>query len=218
MKKIFTFFIAMMLVSVLAFGQQGQVALGVNSQIDNVSWQDYRLVPTVGYFLSDNFMVGTGFSMASQKDGDEMTDTSAASLNTISAMSITPFVRYYINERLYASAGIDLTTSKDFSDNGYKFTNPSGVESTAVSTYEEKESTFGFHAGIGYSLMYKDYICFEPAFVITSSGGSATNTSEYTIYNNSLNPIGTSTNEVKQDAPSTFTMAIRLGINIRLGE
>ena len=66
--------------------------------------------------------------------------------------------------------------------------------------------------------MYKDYICFEPAFVITSSGGSATNTSEYTIYNNSLNPIGTSTNEVKQDAPSTFTMAIRLGINIRLGE
>ena len=217
MKKIFTFFIAMMLVSVFAFGQQGQVALGVNSQIDNVSWQDYRLVPTVGYFLSDNFMVGTGFNMASQNDGDEMTDTSAASLNTVSTMSITPFVRYYINERLYASAGIDLTTSKDFSDNGYKYTNPfTGVEATGVSTYEEKESTFGFHAGIGYSLMYKDYICFEPAFVITSSGGSATNTAEYTdIFANGTPVVK---NEVKQDAPSTFTMAIRLGINIRLGE
>ena len=216
MKKIFTFFIAMMLVSVFAFGQQGQVALGVNSQIDNVSWQDYRLVPTVGYFLSDNFMVGTGFSMASQKDGDEMTDTSAASLNTISAMSITPFVRYYINERLYASAGIDLTTSKDFSDNGYKYPTSSGSLATATSTYEEKESTFGFHAGIGYSLMYRDYICFEPAFVITSSGGSATNTAEYTdIFANGTPVVK---NEVKQDAPSTFTMAIRLGINIRLGE
>ena len=95
MKKLFTILTVVAISTTMTFAQQGSVALGVGSDLAGKSWQDYSLTPTVGYFITDNMMVGTGFSMES---GD------ASSKQT----NIDPFFRYYLSGALYANAGLEL--------------------------------------------------------------------------------------------------------------
>ena len=48
MKKLFTMLTVVAISTTLSFAQQGSVAIGVGSNLANVSWQDYSLTPTVG--------------------------------------------------------------------------------------------------------------------------------------------------------------------------
>ena len=68
MKKLFTILTVVAISTTMTFAQQGSVAIGVGSNLADVSWQDYSLTPTVGYFISDNMMVGTGFAMGSSSE------------------------------------------------------------------------------------------------------------------------------------------------------
>ena len=97
---------------------------------------------------------------------------------------------------MYASAGISIGSSStmDASQNG-------------IVDKRETSSTFGLDVGVGYSLMWNDRICIEPSFGIATSSGSST-----TKYN-----LDGDVTETDSDAPSTFGIAIGLGINIRLG-
>ncbi len=192
MKKLFTILIVVVTSTTMTFAQQGSVAIGVGSNLANVSWQDYSLTPTVGYFITNNMMIGTGFSMGSESE--EQGDTKYES----SGMTLSPFFRMYFSEGLYASAGIAITSfsnSDDYDESGWSEKN------------EYKTSTFGLNVGVGYSLMWNDRVCIEPSFGIATASGSSSSKS---------NVNGTVT-ESDSDAPSTFGMAIGLGINIRLG-
>ena len=100
MKKIFTFLTVVALSTTMSFAQSGTFALGVGSDMDGTSWQDYSINPTVGYFVSDAMLVGTGFSMTSGDNSSETTE-------------ISPFVRYYLSGNLYAMAGISMMTVGD---------------------------------------------------------------------------------------------------------
>jgi outer membrane autotransporter protein len=176
----------------LSFAQQGSVAIGVGSNLADVSWQNYSLTPTVGYFITDNMMIGTGFAFGSSSW--EQNDTKYKT----GGMRLSPFARMYFNEGLYASAGIAIessSSSDDYDVSGYDEKN------------EYKTSTFGLNIGIGYSLMWNDRVCIEPSFGIATSSGSASE---------KHNINGTVT-ESDSDAPGTFGMAIGLGIHIRLG-
>jgi hypothetical protein len=176
----------------MTFAQQGSVAIGVGSNLANVSWQDYSLTPTVGYFITDNMMVGTGFAMGSSSE--EVNDVEFKS----GGMNISPFFRFYMNDAFFASAGIAIGSSSYEEDASF---------GDITDTYEESSSTFGLNAGVGYSLMWNDRVCIEPSFgIATSSGSSSSKTN-----------LGGSVTESDSDAPSTFGMAIGLGINIRLG-
>ena len=191
MKKLFTILKAVILTTTMAFAQQGSVAIGVGSNLANVSWQNYSLTPTVGYFISDNIMLGTGFSMGSSSiDVEDGTFNSNGNPNmvgtSVSTMSISPFFRFYMNDAFFANAGIAIGSGSD--DNG---------------TQEMRSSSFGFDIGVGYSLMWNDRVCIEPSFGIATGSGSSETT------------IGAVT--LSADDPSTFGMAIGLGINIRLG-
>jgi hypothetical protein len=192
MKKLFTILTVVAISTTMTFAQQGSVAIGVGSNLANVSWQDYALTPTVGYFITDNMMVGTGFWMGSSSYEENNVTYDAGGMN------LAPFFRFYMNDALYATAGIAIgseTEDEDWSVAGF------------TETYELKTSTFGFNVGIGYSLMWNDRVCIEPSFGIASGSGSSSAKAN----------IGGTVTEVSQDAPGTFGMAIGLGIHIRLG-
>ena len=196
MKKLFTMLTVVAISTTLSFAQQGSVAIGVGSNLANVSWQDYSLTPTVGYFIADNMMIGTGFAMISESYSEMDTDYKSGGMN------ISPFFRFYMNDAFFASAGIAIGSVSDSYD--ASSWSSSGV---ITSTGENKTSTFGLNVGVGYSLMWNDRVCIEPSFGIATGSGSSSSTDNYD---------GTVT-ETDSDAPSTFGMAIGLGIHIRLG-
>jgi len=192
MKKLFTILTVVAISTTLSFAQKGTVAIGVGSNLANVSWQDYSLTPTVGYFIADNMMVGTGFSL-----GSSTTDSTDVEIKS-GSMNISPFFRFYMNDAFFASAGLafgSTSSSRDASSGGI------------TNTVENKTSTFGLNVGVGYSLMWNDRVCIEPSFGIATSSGSSTSKENF----------GGTVTETESDAPSTFGMAIGLGINIRLG-
>jgi hypothetical protein len=200
MKKLFTILTVVAISTTMTFAQQGSVAIGVGSNLANVSWQDYSLTPTVGYFITDNMMIGTGFSMGSSSSEDVYLDGwgDVGNLDE-GSFNISPFVRYYVMESFYASVGIAIGSTSYEEDASDVF----GVN--AVGEYNT--STFGLNAGVGYSLMWNDRVCIEPSFGIATSSGSATSKANF----------NGSVTEVDTDAPSQFGMAIGLGIHIRLG-
>ena len=190
MKKLFTILTVVAISTTLSFAQQGSVAIGVGSNLANFSWQDYSLTPTVGYFIADNMMIGTGFAMGSETDNYDSFDASGNAITVetkVSGMSLSPFLRYYMNDAFFGQAGILMSSSTDSDGDD-----------------EDKTSTFGVQAGVGYSLMWNDKVCIEPYLGLETSSGTSESTS------------GSVT--VSTDAPSTFSMAIGLGIHIRLGE
>jgi hypothetical protein len=192
MKKLFTILTVVAISTTMTFAQQGSVALGVGSDLADKPWQDYSLTPTVGYFITDNMMIGTGFSMGSSSREENDVEYKSGGMN------ISPFFRFYMNDAFFASAGIAIGSTSSESD-----ASSGGI----TYTYEESSSTFGLNAGVGYSLMWNDRVCIEPSFGIATSSGSSSN---------KTNSGGTVT-ENDSDAPSTFGMAIGLGIHIRLG-
>jgi hypothetical protein len=67
----------------------------------NVKTNDLTLVPTVGFFVADNFAVGLGVGYASSVTKNESTPITAK--NTISAFVVEPFARKYwtLGEKFY---------------------------------------------------------------------------------------------------------------------
>ena len=192
MKKLFTMLSVVAISTTLSFAQQGSVAIGVGSNLADVSWQNYSLTPTVGYFIADNMMVGMGFKLGSTSstrpgfndDGDEV----SFDVKT-SGMEMSPFFRYFMNDAFFGQVGIMMGSgSSTDSEEG---------------TADSKVSSFGLQAAVGYSLMWNDKVCIEPYFGIETGSGS----SEVSVGNVT----------VSTDAPSTFDMGIGLSIHIRLG-
>jgi len=192
MKKLFTILTVVAISTTMSFAQQGTVAIGVGSNLADVSWQDYSLTPTVGYFITDNMMIGTGFIMSASNEEESDVEYNWGGMN------LSPFFRFYMNEAFYVSAGVAIGSTYDNED-----ASSNGV----TNTYEYKTSTFGINASVGYSLMWNDRVCIEPSFGIGTGSGSSSSKSNYD---------GT-VNESDSDAPSIFAMGIGLGINIRLG-
>jgi hypothetical protein len=207
MKKLFTMLTVVAISTTISFAQQGTVAIGVGSNLADVSWQDYSLTPTVGYFITDNMMVGTGFSMGSSSESG--IDPYASTLTNVegktSGFDMSPFLRFYFGEALYASAGISIGSTSSTT------TYTDATNSSLNTVVEGGTSSFGLNIGVGYSLMWNDRIAIEPSFGIATGSGSSSGS---TTISTSTSTVTTSNDN---DAPSTFGMAIGLGINIRLG-
>ena len=99
MKKLLLSLVA---VAALTFGanaqtEKGKIILGGNvgfnsSKADGASKADinFSVVPSVGYFVSDNFAIGTGV-------GYEYEKTVSANRGQLEAFKVAPFGRYYVN-------------------------------------------------------------------------------------------------------------------------
>ena len=156
MKKTLTILMVVALSTTTAFSQEGNFAIGVGSDMHFVSWQDYNLEPTLGYFVNDNILVGTGFSM---EVGD------ASSKLTI----LSPFFRYYLSGAFYANAGLDMTLNGNAGQDGSTRINiGAGLslmwnEKVAIEPNlgivlgEEDRTTIGMGLGISLRLGTDDY-------------------------------------------------------------
>ena len=213
MKKLFTILTVVAFSTTMTFAQQGTWALGVGSDLANTSWQDYELIPTIGYFVTDNILVGAGFSMGSSTEDEALTPNISNGVGGIggsledqkagtSNFDISPFMRYYINESLFASVGLAIGSATSTEE--ARFDDGSDTYNT---DWEQSTSTFGMNFGVGYSLMWNDRIAIEPS--LSLGFGSGGEEQKFTFDGN--------TNSVDSDAPSTFGIAAGLGINIRLG-
>ncbi|SKB37602.1 Outer membrane protein beta-barrel domain-containing protein [Parapedobacter luteus] len=102
MKKLFLTLSAAIAVTFVANAQteKGKFILGGNVSYDYTSVKDadidshsLGIIPSVGYFVSDNFAVGTGIGYAYEKNtaGADVFSSS----NTVHAFSVAPFARLY---------------------------------------------------------------------------------------------------------------------------
>ena len=101
MKKLFTILTVVALSTTMSFSQNeaGTIALGTGD-IAKAAWTGWGVNPEVGYFVSDGFMLGTGFAMQS---GDAAPSE---------GMELSPFLRYYLKNSVFAHAGLQMIMPK----------------------------------------------------------------------------------------------------------
>lgn len=194
MKKLFT----ILLVSCLAINissaqvEQGTWLLGATTDATSAGWSEVQLEPTIGYFLTDQFVLGMqlGFSNTTWEDfaPDGTVIDGSSSVNNL---TIGPWVRAYLNERFFMHAGVTITsgsTKVDYSS------------STGIDDVKNTNSGFALAAGPGMSLMWGDYIAFEPAMLIQMASSS-------------VKPDGAD----KIKGPTTINVGFQIGVAVMIG-
>lgn len=112
---------------------------------DETKSTSFSLTPRAGYFVTDAIAVGAGLnlSMSSTKydDDDKYNGTS---------ISFTPFVRYYLPQRLFGQFEIGFGSSKD--------------KWTYVDDDDEvyKYKSFNWSLGVGYAYFLNNNVAIEP--------------------------------------------------------
>jgi hypothetical protein len=203
MKKLFTMLTVVAISTTLSFAQQGTVILGANTQLSNAPWSQVVMTPSVGYFVSDQMAIGLGFSLGTSSEDDELDNGTDSWTETESSseMSISPWMRFYLNEIFFINAGItlgsgsgtDKTTDKDLSG----WTDSEGI---LVSERKDKAASFDLDIGAGASILWGKHIAFEPMFGLQMGSSSVTYF-----------------DQDKEKGPSTINVGFRIGVCVMLG-
>jgi outer membrane protein len=157
MKKLITTFLLMVLLQ-SAFAQftKGTVLLGGASSFtfsttkDTYDGEDdgkstyFSLSPQAGYFVADNVAIGAGIDLYVDKTEDESGDYE----NTSSGFVIAPFVRYYLENKLFFQGSFGIGSQKN--------------KTTGLSDFESKNKIFRWGIGVGYAAMVSDKVAIEP--------------------------------------------------------
>lgn len=240
MKKFIFLSVMMLFLVSFSHAQKGKVVLGADYHLSQnyYVYYDYgyypypyslgaSLEPNVGYFITDNLVLGLGFKSSTNNivsdansvdpwgSGVEMTQESTS---TSQLMSLAPYVKFYHNN-LFVRASASFQSSTYTSENYYgqwDYDTDTGMGTFLgfdESTSESAAINTKFAINLGYSLMYNDKLCFEPSFGLAKSVGGMS--SEYT--NDPINgdPVTTSTNSPSTDG---LDFAIMLGVHLRLGK
>ena len=163
MKKLFTIVLVSFLAINTTFAQveEGTFILGAQSVLSEVNderpWSAISLKPNVGYFFSDQFVVGTVFHWNSTTDKygeDSNGDPQDWQVEKHSEFTLEPYVRFYMSEFMFVGMALELSRVSDK-------TTYSGDWSTNNDT---KTTTFDLDLGLaaGMSFMWGEHICFEP--------------------------------------------------------
>ena len=203
MKKLFTMLTVVAMSTTLSFAQQGTVILGANTQLSNAPWSQVVMTPSVGYFVSDQMAIGLGFSLGTSSEDDELDNGTDSWTETESSSetSISPWMRFYLNEIFFINAGItlgsgsgtDKTTDKDLSG----WTDSEGI---LVSERKDKDASFDLDIGAGASILWGKHIAFEPMFGLQMGSSSVTDF-----------------DQDKEKGPSTINVGFRIGVCVMLG-
>lgn len=200
MKKLFTILLVSALAINTSFAQPGQGTWILGATTDAASpngWSNIALQPTIGYFLNDQFVLGLGlnYSSASQEIGDQFGFDADNAKSIQSGMIIAPWARIYTNERFFIHAGLSIGSGSD------KLTVSGDLADAGAEGSEDKNASFGFDVGPGFSLMWGEYVAIEPAMLISMTSGSTT-------------PDGG--DKIKD--PTIFNVGFRIGVAIMLSE
>ncbi len=220
------------LLSTIVWAQKGKITLGMDYDIlsnQNITYNYYegdlmitRFEPNVGYFITDNIVVGLGFKSSKNETTDnriaynpgtsqeeiKYVDTEERKYN-----SISPFVKYY-HKNLFASIKYTSVNSSYNND----ALNPNWLlDTNGVYTFdsfdsynyltEEKKSIFTFN--LGYQLAYNDKIYFEPSVGVSKANGTR-------VRKNMTIPNSVRVNQDEEINDLSF--GINLSVHIRLGK
>lgn len=142
---------------VTVYGSNSDTKVENNSNTSENKQSQLNLSPKIGYFVSDNFMVGLGLNIGSRKNESNYNSTSdyiyIDEYNS-NYLSVEPFVRYYmpLSEKLSfinhfgLSYGFSNSYSSNYQDNsGYKY----------YSEGKGNEIALGYAPGISFNLTEK---------------------------------------------------------------
>ena len=185
MKKIITSLMALSLIfgASAQDGMKGTYLLGATNDITTTGWSDIQIQPNVGYFVSDNIAVGTtlGFTSTNDKAG------TAAGETTTSSTTIAPYVRYYMDSKLFFTGGFGMINTK------------STTVTDGADDFENKGSQTIIGLGAGLSLMWGERVAVEPAFVLRNVSGK-----------------NEATGSDSMDMPSSLTVGFQIGLSLRM--
>lgn len=198
MKKIFTIILISSFTINTSFAQPGQGTWLLGAMTDATSsqgWSNIPVQPTIGYFLTDQFVLGLGldYQTSSQEVGDQLGGEADEAKVITNSLNLSPWARVYLNERFFIHAGLGIGS-------GSNKTTFSG-DLDFIENTEDKNASFNFDVGPGFSLLWGEYVAIEPGMLISMTSGSTT-------------PDGG--DKIKD--PTTFSVGFRIGIAVMLSE
>jgi len=211
MKKLITIVLVSFLAINTSFAQleEGTFILGAQSVLSEVddekAWSSVSLKPNVGYFISDQLVVGTVlyWNSGTEKDGiDSNGDPVDWQVDKSSELTIEPYVRYYISENMFVGLGLEVSTSS----------NKTTYSGDWSDQYDTKTSNFDLDLGLGggMSFMWGDHICFEPMLGLSFDlPGSSTDYMEERTPDETIKT---------KERESSIELAISLNVSLLVGD
>jgi len=163
MKKLITIVLVSFLAINTTFAQieEGTFILGAQSVLsssqEEKAWSSVSLKPNVGYFISDQLVVGTvlGWISTTNKFGvDSDGDPQDWQVDKHSEWELKPYVRFYMSENMFVGMALELSKESD------KTTYSGDWKDNADTKTTSFDLGLGFAAGM--SFMWGEHICFEP--------------------------------------------------------
>jgi hypothetical protein len=139
--------LSLVLVTALGYAQnsKGTYFVGITDDVTAPGILDVSINPSFAYFIKDGIAVGSGLSYSSFNTYSTAPDYSYV---------ISPFLRNYINEKLFFTLGTDL-----------------GFTQTLLNPYRKDFlGAIALRAGVGYSFMLNKKIALEPVLAFQSTG------------------------------------------------
>jgi hypothetical protein len=179
MKKLVLSMIVVSLVCFKSIGQHSQGSLSVggtfnlssskttyeynNSSTDGPKTTNFKIVPSVEYFMSDKFSVGLGIGFTTSRTKEENVTISGVSydkyLEATPRFVFNPYVRMYfpLGDRvsIFGQGFISLATGKD----RYEYT-----DNNRTDTYKYNASDFSIGVTPGIQFMVSQKIALEATF------------------------------------------------------
>jgi hypothetical protein len=133
---------------------------GNRTDVSDITNQEFliQLNPTIGYFITKNLVVGSGFEYIYDK---VKYDNYYYDYILENDFIIAPFIRYYTSFGLFLHAEFDCGLSKQYLIS-HAISFPTGF---ADFTEKNNYKIIGFSAGIGYSIHLNESIGLEPAIL-----------------------------------------------------
>lgn len=184
--------LSLVLVTALGYAQnsKGTYFVGITDDVTAPGILDVSINPSFAYYIEDGLAVGSGLSYSSFNTYSSAPDYSYV---------ISPFLRKYINEKLFFTLGTDLGITQTLYD------------------YDEKDllGAIALRAGIGYSFMLNKKIALEPVLAFQSTGFYSA--SSRLLWNNFIGQYEDEwTGYTFEYAFGTNNITFKLGLSLRL--
>jgi outer membrane autotransporter protein len=158
----------------IGFSFQNYKSVFDGTTTDETKTTSFSLSPRAGYFITDAIAVGAGLNLSlssSKYDDDDKYNGSS--------IFFSPFVRYYLPQRLFGQFEIGIGSSKD------KWTYVNDDDE------EYKYKSFFWSLGVGYAYFLNDNVSVEP--MVSYNAATYTdrdNTDDKDKYGNIMLQIG----------------------------
>jgi hypothetical protein len=113
---------------------------------DHARYHEFSLAPQFGYFIAERFALGAGLDLS--LSGERSSNSRAEHNST--TIQFTPFVRYYLPQRIFFEGKFGFGT---YSYNG---TNGNGFD------YDGKQNVSSWALAAGYAIMLNESVAIEP--------------------------------------------------------